>query len=478
MANFNKINIDGVPYDVEDTTARQSVAAEESAREQADTQLGQQIAAETSARQQADTQLGQQISEETTAREEADAGLQSQINNIAETYVNVKKYGAVGDGETIDSTAIATCLSENPGKRIYFPSGTYMINAPITLPDHTSLIGDGDSTIIKAAAGFSGTCMLQTRIWSPDSVVNDDYGYINLAHIAFDGSYKTDYTSTSGTGTGSWDGLHIGGPGPVLDHVSVYNMPYTGVSISDYRTSGYPLPRGEALFSNVTIKYNGNHGLYIMNGSHDGEYVNCVIGSNSRAVTNTYHNLVFSENNANGRFTNCHFYSDYGDVKPAFSVYIPLGAAPSRFTNCDIEGAANANIQCGADGTTLVNCYIYATFGASQVYIDAPCMFVGCLFGKQATDPVPSSKPAFNQIATFRNISTTPLNNVAFLNCRIMESDVPVVTYQPGANADNWIFDINGTSSVNPLNTASIPSSWKARWCGSFPTPIFEDSNV
>ena len=477
MADFDKIKINGVPYNVKDTATAQAVAQVESdlaETNQTVHQQGQQIAQQG----QTITQQGQQIAAETKAREDADAELQNQINNISETYVNVKKYGAVGNGETIDSAAISACLSANAGKRIYFPAGTYMINAPITLPDHTSLIGDGDSTIIKAAPGFSGTCMLQTRIWSPDSVVNEDYGYVSLANIAFDGSYKTDYTITSGTGSGSWDGLHIGGVGPVLDHVSVYNMPYTGISLSDNRTSGYAFPRGEALFSNVTSKYNGNHGLFVMNGSHDGEYVNCVIASNSRAVTNTYHNLVFSENNANGRFTNCHFYSDYGELKPAFSVHIPRGAAPSRFTNCDIEGAANANIDCGASGTTLVNCYIYSTFGATLVYIDQPCMFVGCLFGKQAEDAVPSSKPSFAQIATFRDISSEPLNNVAFINCRVMQSNVPVVSYQPGSGASNWIFDINGESSVNPLNTGSIPTSWKVRWCGSFPTPIYEDTNT
>lgn len=102
MASFNKINIDGVPYDVEDTTARNSVAeeadvreqtisAETAARQQADTQLGQQIAAETEARKQADTQLGQQISAETKAREQADTQLQQAIENVS---ASLSTYGA------------------------------------------------------------------------------------------------------------------------------------------------------------------------------------------------------------------------------------------------------------------------------------------------------------------------------------------------------------------------------------------------
>ena len=46
MAEFDKINIDAVSYNVKDTTARQQINDEIAAREQADTQLQQAIAAE------------------------------------------------------------------------------------------------------------------------------------------------------------------------------------------------------------------------------------------------------------------------------------------------------------------------------------------------------------------------------------------------------------------------------------------------
>ena len=46
MAEFDKINIDAVSYNVKDTTARQQIADEIAARENADTQLQQAITAE------------------------------------------------------------------------------------------------------------------------------------------------------------------------------------------------------------------------------------------------------------------------------------------------------------------------------------------------------------------------------------------------------------------------------------------------
>ena len=481
MAYFDKAKMsNGTVVDVQDTKGR---ALADSKLDAAKTELNNTITTkvnkEAAARQEADTAIRNDLTSESNARADADSALEMKINNIAETYVNVKKYGAKGDGVTVDSVAIARCLQQNAGKQIYFPSGTYMINTPINIPDNTAIIGDGASSVIKATLDFAGTCMLQTRYWSPDTVNNEQYGYIQLSNIFFNGSYKQDYTSYTEVGSGTWDGLHIGGFGPVLDNVTVVNMPGNGVCLSDYRTANQPLPRAEALVSNVTIKWNGGHGLYVMNGSHDGEYVNCIIASNSRSSHNNYSNLTIGDNNANGRFTNCHFYSDYGAIKPAFSVNLPRNGAPSRFVNCDIEGAANANIKTGGNTSTFISCDIYATFGATQVYVDAPTMFIGCLFGRQATDPVPTDRQPYAQVVTFRDITSEALPNVSFINCRLNECDTPFFSYQPGGNnAKYWIIALNGSSTVDPLVTSNIPPTWKVRWCGSFPTPIFTDTNA
>lgn len=479
MAYFDKAKMsNGTVVDVQDTKGR---ALADSNLDAAKTELNQTITTkvneEAAARQEADTAIRSALTAESNTRADADSKLETKIDNIAETYINVKKYGAKGDGVTVDSVAIASCLRDNAGKCIYFPSGTYMINTPITIPDNTAFIGDGATSIIKATLDFSGTCMLQTRIWSPNTVNNEQYGYIQLSYLFFDGSYKKDYTSYTEVGSGTWDGLHIGGFGPVLDHITVVNMPGYGVFLSDYRTASQPFPRAEALVSNVTIKWNGGHGLYVGNGSHDGEYVNCVVASNSRANHSQYSNLVTAENNANGRFTNCHFYSDYGACKVAFSVNLSKNGAPSRFVNCDIEGAANANLKTGGNTSVFINCSIYATFGGSQVYIDTPTLFIGCNFGTQAHDPVPSI-PNYDQVINFRDISTEALPNVSFINCHLSDCNAPFVSYQPGGNnAKYWIFDLNGTSTVDPLVTTNIPPTWKVRWCGSFPTPLFTDTN-
>lgn len=75
--------------------------------------------------------------------------------------VNVKDYGATGDGATDDSAAIAAALTAAGGKAVYFPSGTYVVASATRLhmyASYSSLIGDpsGISTIrfTNAAGGI------------------------------------------------------------------------------------------------------------------------------------------------------------------------------------------------------------------------------------------------------------------------------------------------------------------------------------
>ena len=74
-------------------------------------------------------------------------------------WVSVKKYGAVGDGETDDTKALQEALNQE--KVLYFPQGMYRITDTLTIREGSSLIGMSPITtqiiIIddeKAFAGF------------------------------------------------------------------------------------------------------------------------------------------------------------------------------------------------------------------------------------------------------------------------------------------------------------------------------------
>lgn len=77
-------------------------------------------------------------------------------------FVNIRDFGATGDGVTDDSAAINSALSsiycahddERTYRTLYFPAGTYNIEGIIYIPAHANLVGEGaGSTIIKLISG-------------------------------------------------------------------------------------------------------------------------------------------------------------------------------------------------------------------------------------------------------------------------------------------------------------------------------------
>jgi polygalacturonase len=55
--------------------------------------------------------------------------------------LNVKDYGAVGDGVTDDTSAIKSALNDGKNRRIYFPEGEYKITGALPVRDYTTLYG-------------------------------------------------------------------------------------------------------------------------------------------------------------------------------------------------------------------------------------------------------------------------------------------------------------------------------------------------
>lgn len=73
---------------------------------------------------------------------------------------NVKSYGAVGDGTTDDSAAIQACVNANCS--IFFPSGTYKVVTPITIPSNKLLYGEGACSTIL----YTGTTTSQGAFYA------------------------------------------------------------------------------------------------------------------------------------------------------------------------------------------------------------------------------------------------------------------------------------------------------------------------
>ena len=216
-------------------------------------------------------------------------------------YVSVKDFGAKGDDSTADITAIQNALDEiyidtdkddtRSRRVLFFPAGTYRINAALKIPPYAHLVGEGpDKTIIRNS-GNNAVMVMQ-----------DDEGNV---------------------------GANIGNSGATTPtQIQISNMTirntvaYGGLSL-DRVNKGY--------FNNV--KFTGSYAY----GGAD--------ASNSKGITVTNSNASYSTTNI--VFNQCQF------TKFARLVDISHDCTNLRFNDCDFSTAYyGALIGAEMDGST------------------------------------------------------------------------------------------------------------------------------
>ena len=80
---------------------------------------------------------------------------------IEGSFINVKDFGAVGDGTTDDTSSIQAALNAAEGKTVFFPKGTYHLTSSIYSPANTgeyglTLVGDSSGPTVLAFDMASG----------------------------------------------------------------------------------------------------------------------------------------------------------------------------------------------------------------------------------------------------------------------------------------------------------------------------------
>lgn len=74
--------------------------------------------------------------------------------------LNVKAYGATGNGTTDDTAALSAAINAVPaaGGTVYIPAGVYSVSSPLpSLATNVAVIGSGPGSMIKLASSWSGS---------------------------------------------------------------------------------------------------------------------------------------------------------------------------------------------------------------------------------------------------------------------------------------------------------------------------------
>ena len=109
-------------------------------------------------------------------------------------YINVKTYGAQGNGTTDDTAAIQSALTAASGNTLFFPMGRYLVSGQLFVPSGTRLLGCGgtSSVLVSQVNAWTPARMLVNENW--DATVNTDEN-ITVESMAFDWS---DYVGIQG----------------------------------------------------------------------------------------------------------------------------------------------------------------------------------------------------------------------------------------------------------------------------------------
>ena len=189
--------------------------------------------------------------------------------------LNVKDYGAKGDGETIDTSAIRTAVAaaRSLGYELYFPAGTYLVNDTIDITGVSicgkmSMDGNGyntsSGTMIKAAARGTGIgifeCKLSTSTDTTRPVIRD---------IILNGDRKAEFC------------VFLNGSECDFDRVYCQNSD-VGLKVSQVYNG---------IFSRSMFTANTTYGISFGSACNNLEFRECIIGANSRDTDIAYANV-------------------------------------------------------------------------------------------------------------------------------------------------------------------------------------------
>lgn len=123
------------------------------------------------------------------------------LYNYVEDVINVKSFGATGDGTTDDTAAVQAAITaasaSSAGRTVFFPAGKYKLTSTIQITSAVTIIGESPKSIKIGGGIGGGTWFFLSHTGKGFNLTNsvDYYSDIRISHI---GTYRTQPTPTSG----------------------------------------------------------------------------------------------------------------------------------------------------------------------------------------------------------------------------------------------------------------------------------------
>jgi hypothetical protein len=288
-------------------------------------------------------------------------------NNLS---INVKDYGAKGDGTTDDTAAIQRAINDANaagGGTVFFPSGTY-ITTTQTLPSNVVLQGVGKSSTIIRLKNGTNASLLVTSGFVGLTGTNSNQGIHDwgLSSLTLDGNGS----NQSGTSyiIQSYGYRHV------VTDVTMKNG-LTGGWFSEWGQGNSPDGPMEGYVSRLRL-HNNNGTQLDWNGPHDSVFDSVLVEIDT-AFSATYG--IRTRGNAGGEmFGKTHVWG----LHHAYGWHLAHSAIA---TQCQAEGATTANVH--VEGGTKVRWdgWIFGTNGynANEIGLELAQATTDCTFNVQ-----------------------------------------------------------------------------------------------
>ena len=331
---------------------------------------------------------------------------------VYNTVVNVREYGALGNGTTDDTTAIQAAITAaealvlnrftGPGVTVFFPNGTYLISSTLTITtSNIYLVGGspGGSMLYAPSStfdlvDFDGSAlalysvgMLNMKTYTPGNATAGAHIRVQrainsiFANLQCIGWY--DGIVSDGCGKTYYDNIILSQENRTAATTCRYGLDFvsTANNNSDVHVSNYQVIIGSATCS-YSSSVRGGDGIYFTNGHQTGGMLIQPDGTGTTTTASCFWNQVYfdeatatnvsftgsSTNYRNFHFNNCYF-RDSGGSGVQFN-------ASSTITRVIFTGCEFAEHR------------LYGIYGQTSV---TDTIVSGCIFTGNNTDNAAST---------------------------------------------------------------------------------------